>query len=129
MLSPSNKYLWASARLKVSSTGPGSSYISCFLLADNGLIVKRMFMVPTSVGPGAALAVSPAHWSDEYVAVSYNPGGDVEILKLEGRKETENGVEYKTASVVAKLGIGDTGCCANMIWAGRDDVPKNDHTR
>ena len=116
MLSPSGKYLWASTRLRVDATGPGPSYISCFLLDDNGLIVKRMFTVPTSVDPGAALAVTPAFWGEDYAAVSYYPGGDVEILKLEGLKETADGAEYETARAVAKLNVKDAGCCANMIW-------------
>jgi carboxy-cis,cis-muconate cyclase len=75
-----------------------------------------MFMMPTSVNPGAALAVIPAFWSEEYAAVSYYPGGDIEILKLEGRKETADGIEYETARAVVKSGVGDAGCCANVIW-------------
>src|SRR3569833_135475 len=116
MLSSSSRYLWTSTRLKFNATAPGPSYYSCYLLSDNGRFGYRMFMLPTSGDPGAALAVSPAFWSDEYAAFSYYPGGDVEILKLQGKKEADDGVEYETARVVAKLSIGDSGCCANMIW-------------
>jgi carboxy-cis,cis-muconate cyclase len=116
MLSQSSKYLWASTRLKVNSTGPGSSFISCFLLADDGHVVKKMFTMPTSTDAGAPLAITPASWSDEYAAVSYYPGGSIEILKLEGRKETADGVEFETAKAVVKARLAEAGCCANTIW-------------
>ena len=114
MLSASGRYLWATARPSPSSSWTG--YVACFLLADDGNMVRPMFRIPTTEAGGAAEAVSPAPWSDEYAAMAHHPGGYVEVLKMEGRRETGQGVEYASAKVVARVDIGDGGCCANAIW-------------
>ncbi|KAK0615228.1 Lactonase, 7-bladed beta-propeller-domain-containing protein [Bombardia bombarda] len=118
MLSPSGRYLWATARSQQKADVVG--YISVFLLAADGAIVKRMFMVPTTTKGGWANAIRPAFWSDEYAAMTDTPTGYVQIWKLDGPKETEHGVvEYRTAKAVARvdLNVGNaTGCCANAIW-------------
>jgi carboxy-cis,cis-muconate cyclase len=114
MLSKSGRYLWATARAQNNTDNYG--YISAFLLSESGAIVKKMFMVPTTTVGGIANAISPAFWSDEYAAMTDVPTGYVEMFKMEGRKETVDGVEYATARPVAKVTIGDKGCCANVIW-------------
>jgi hypothetical protein len=114
-LSPSNRYLWAAARLRTKDKGPGPSYVSCFLLDDKGLIVKRMFMIPIT-SAGAPVEVTPVPWSDEFVAVSNYPVGEVQMLRMQGRKETTNGVEYDTALTVAGIKIDKLGCCGSHLW-------------
>jgi carboxy-cis,cis-muconate cyclase len=114
MLAPSGRYVWATSRGKRNTEFYG--YISCFLLDSEGMIVKRMFMVPTTTKAGWANAISPAFWNDEYAAMADYPDGYVQIWKMEGKKETENGIEYTTATAIARVDIGDGGCCANAIW-------------
>ena len=118
MLSPSGRYLWATSRSQAAANQTGQ--ISVFLLADDGAIIKKMFMVNTTTTGGIANAISPAFWSDEYAAMADNSNrvqnGYVQIWKMQGRKETSDGIEYQTAVPVAKADMGDTGCCANVIW-------------
>ncbi len=69
-------------------------------------------MVPTTTVGGIANQVSPATFSDEWMALSDYPKGYVEIWQV--KKSTKwNGT---TAVPVAKVDIGDGGCCANTIW-------------
>lgn len=96
MLSRSERYLWATSRAQSNTTYPG--YVSAFLLSGEGQIIKRMFMVPTTTVGGWANAISPAPWSDEYAAMADHPTVYVQMFKMEGRQETEHGVEYTTAT-------------------------------
>ncbi len=114
MLSPSERYLWATARARRGASNVG--YISAYLLDKDGRIVKQMFRIPTTTTGGIANAISPAPFSDEYAAMTDTPTGYVQMFKMEGRKETDDGVEYATARPVARVDIPDGGCCANVIW-------------
>ena len=80
--------------------------------------MKALFRQPSGVeGKGSgSIAIMPAPWSDEYAIYSDSPGGYVEVLKLDGRNETELGVEYSTAKSVARLQIAAKSCCANALW-------------
>ena len=114
MLSKSSRYLWATARAKTNTGYVG--YITAFLLASDGRIVKVMFRVPTTTVGGGANAISPSEFSDEYAAMADWPKGYVEMFKMEGPKTTEHGSDYTTARPVGKVSIGDEGCCANVVW-------------
>jgi carboxy-cis,cis-muconate cyclase len=136
MLSPSARYLWASTRV-MNSTALGAvegnggnttltGYMTAFLLDDDGAVARRMFRVATT-SPATARSrgiqarmtnqVSPAFWSDEFVAVTDYPEGFVEVWKMEGRSEGRDGlVEYAGARAVARVDVADGGCCANVIW-------------
>lgn len=136
MLSPSGRYLWATARVLDTHAvdewngGNGKSsltgYMTAFLLDDEGQVVRRMFRVATTspvtektrgIAKRFASAVSPAFWSDEFVAVTDYPEGYVEVWKMEGRREGRDGlVEYTGARAVARVDVADGGCCANVIW-------------
>jgi carboxy-cis,cis-muconate cyclase len=110
MLSHSNRLLWASARANRNTDYVG--YISCFSLYENGKIKELLFMVPRTTTGGIANQVSPAPFSDEWMALSDFPRGYVEMWRVvKGGKG--NGT---TAVLVAKVEIGDGGCCANTIW-------------
>lgn len=80
--------------------------------------MKQLFRQPVGVeGQGSGSdAVMPAPWSDEYAIYSDSPGGYVEIFKLDGRNETDLGVEYSAAKSVARLQIAKNACCANALW-------------
>lgn len=114
MLSPDSKYLWATARAQSKSNLTG--YISTFLLDSDGVIVKRMFRVPTTTVGGIANAISPAPWGSEWAAMTDVPNGYVQIWKMTGKKEGDHGTEYTSAEAVARVDIADGGCCANAIW-------------
>lgn len=69
-------------------------------------------MEPTTTTGGIANQVSPAPFSDEWMVLSDFPRGYVEIWQVMNLREWE-GI---TARPVAKVEIGDGGCCANTIW-------------
>lgn len=73
---------------------------------------KKLFMVPTTTMSGIANAVTPAPWSDEWVAMADFGTGYVQIWRL-GEEKGTGGVN---ASPVARVDILDGGCCANAIW-------------
>ncbi|KAH7323491.1 carboxy-cis,cis-muconate cyclase [Rhexocercosporidium sp. MPI-PUGE-AT-0058] len=110
MLSHSNRLLWASARANRDTDYVG--YISCFSLAEDGKIKELLFIQPTTTTGGIANQVSPSPFSDDWMALSDFPRGYVEIWQVRNLREGE-GV---TARPVAKVEIGDGGCCANSIW-------------
>ncbi|KAL2063145.1 hypothetical protein VTL71DRAFT_6217 [Oculimacula yallundae] len=111
MLSSSNRLLWASARANKDADYVG--YISCFSLDENGKIEELLFMEPTSTTGGIANQISPAPFSDEWMALSDFPRGYVEIWQV---KNLGGEAGKVTAKPVAKVDIGDGGCCANSIW-------------
>ncbi len=114
MLSRSGKYLWATARGLPNSTFHG--YISGFILDDDGSILKKMFTVPITAAGGTVSSITPAPWDDEWAAMVDASPGCVQMWRMKGAKETQNGVEYNTADAVARIDINDGGCCGNAIW-------------
>ena len=97
--------------------GTGNTgFISAFLLGDDGRILRRMFRIPTTTINRLANAISPAFWSDEYVAMTDFGEGYVQVFRMEDARETRDGVVYSSARPVAKVDIPDGGCCANVIW-------------
>ncbi|KAK7752883.1 hypothetical protein SLS62_005225 [Diatrype stigma] len=108
-LSPSGRYLWASSRARGSAD---LGYLSVFQLDDRGAVEDRLFMVPTTTRGGIANSVSPAPWSDEFVAMTDYGTGYVQIWKVMSGNAEANA----TATAVARVDIVDGGCCANVIW-------------
>jgi carboxy-cis,cis-muconate cyclase len=108
MLSHNMKYLWATARAEPNTNLTG--WISGFQLDSDGRIRKQLFMIPTTTINGIANAVSPAPFSDEWMALTDDPTGFVQIWRL---KNMLNGT---TTVPVVKVDISDGGCCANAIW-------------
>lgn len=100
------KYLVASTRSRETSA-PG--YVSVFSLDPmTGSILEQLFLLPTTVSGGAANAVSPAKFSEEYFAITDSAANFVEVWKI----ETESG--NSTASVVSHVDL-DSGP-ANVVW-------------
>jgi carboxy-cis,cis-muconate cyclase len=117
MLSHSSKLLWATARAMSDSNNTG--FISCFNLDDSGAITDQIFMLPTTTTNGIANAVSPASWSDEFMALTDVPRGYVQIWQLVKGNGTAFGAGrsgWTSANMVAQVDIKDGGCCANAIW-------------
>src|SRR3569833_3328312 len=105
MLSRSNKYLWAIVGARENASLPG--YLSAFLLDDDGSIAKKMFTVSTTTPAGAPTTVSSAPWDDEWAATTDATSGFLQMWKMKGGKDTDNGVVYATAETQAKLSIGE----------------------
>lgn len=103
VLSPSNKYLWASTRAR--ATG-GKGYITAFSLSSSGEVVKQLFLTQTTGSGGSANAITPSFFSDEWMALADSSTGFVEIWQFLN----------ETAKPVARVDIKDGGCCANAIW-------------
>lgn len=113
MLSHSNKLLWATARAMSDSNNIG--FISCFNLDEEGLITDQIFMLPTTTTNGIANAVSPASWSDEFMALADFHLGYVQVWQLV--KGNDRGrSHWVSANMIAQVDIKDGGCCANAIW-------------
>ncbi|RMZ90816.1 hypothetical protein DV736_g1953, partial [Chaetothyriales sp. CBS 134916] len=98
-LSASKKYLWATSRARSSNN---TGYISAFSLESSGAIKKQLFLVPTTASGGAANSVAPSFFSDQWVALTDNSVGFVQIWKL-----AANGT---SAEVAATLNLNDGGC-------------------
>jgi len=105
VLSPSNKYLWATTRARDNSS---KGYISAFSLSATGEVSKQLFLIPTTSSGGAANAITPAFFSDELLALTDSSKGFVEIWKFSS--------DTATAKAVAHIDFEETGCCANAIW-------------
>ncbi|RYP05148.1 hypothetical protein DL764_004002 [Monosporascus ibericus] len=125
-LSPSGRYLWASTRAHAASE---VGYLSMFELDADGAVVPAgrpgsgagpwgkgpLFIVPTTTPGGIANSVSPAPWSDEFVAMTDFRTGYVQIWKMTTKK-MDGAMDKVGAAAVARVDIPDGGCCANVIW-------------
>ncbi|KAE8444559.1 hypothetical protein EG329_014483 [Mollisiaceae sp. DMI_Dod_QoI] len=118
-LSASSKLLWATARAQSGTNDTG--FISQFSLSNEGIITSQVFMIPTTTINGIANAVSPASWSDEWMALADAPKGYVQVWQLVKGNSTQTGMEassegWTSVKMVAQVDINDGGCCANVIW-------------
>ncbi|RYP70976.1 hypothetical protein DL771_005071 [Monosporascus sp. 5C6A] len=125
-LSPSGRYLWASTRGQEASD---VGYLSTFELDKDGAVVSAgrpgsgagpggkgpLFIVPMTTGGGITNHVSPAPWSDEFVAMTDFGTGYVQIWKMTTTKK-DGAMDGVGAAAVARVDIPDGGCCANVIW-------------
>ncbi|MCJ1309826.1 hypothetical protein MMC25_003487 [Agyrium rufum] len=102
-LTSSKKYLFATSR--ANSFGL-QGYISCFRLTPTGSIERQLFIQPTPTSGGHSNAVSPCPWSDEWLALTDDQVGGVEIYRFHE--------EYLAR--VARLDIKDPGFGMNAIW-------------
>lgn len=117
-LSPSGRYLWASSRARGSAD---FGYLSAFRLDDRGAVEEPLFIVPTTTRGSTTNSVSPAPWSDEFVAMTDYGTGYVQIWKMVIGSGGGAGGDSKakandTATPVARVDIADGGCCANVLW-------------
>ncbi|RDW56439.1 carboxy-cis,cis-muconate cyclase [Coleophoma crateriformis] len=102
-LSHSGKYLYATAR---SNDFGITGYISAFKLNDVGVIERQICMNPTPTSGGHSNAVSPCDWSDEWLALTDDQVGGIEIYRW----------NEEFLCRVARLDITDPGFGMNAIW-------------
>lgn len=103
-ISYSTNYLWATSRGRSTGT---DGYISAFTLSADGAIEKQLFLNATTSSGGTANSVAPSDFTDQWVALTDNSEGFVEIWEL---------VDGNATRIVARLDLDDGGCCANAVW-------------
>ncbi|KAF2252018.1 3-carboxy-cis,cis-mucoante lactonizing enzyme [Trematosphaeria pertusa] len=100
----SPKYLITGTRSRSTNA---TGYISAFALdASTGAISEQLFLVPSTASGGAANAVSPAPFSEQYFAITDSGSNFIEVWKI-----ADDGTE---AEAVAHLDL-DVGP-ANVVW-------------
>jgi carboxy-cis,cis-muconate cyclase len=102
-LSHSGKYLFATSR---ANSFDLTGYISAFKLGDAGNIERQLFMNPTPTSGGHSNAISPCDWSDEWLALTDDQVGGIEIYRF----------HKEFLARVARLDVKDPGFGMNAIW-------------
>lgn len=101
--SHSGEYLFATSR---SNDFGVTGYIAAFKLGPSGEIERQICLNPTPTSGGHSNAVSPCPWSDEWLALTDDQVGGIEIYRWHG--------EFLCR--VARLDITDPGFGMNAIW-------------
>ena len=102
-LTHSSKYLLATSRSNKAGV-PG--YIAAFALDDVGAIKKQLFLTETSSSGGHSNAVAPCDWSDEWIALTDDEVGFLEIYRFKD----------EVLCQVARCEVKDPGFGMNAIW-------------
>lgn len=102
-LSHSGKYLFATSR---SNSPSLTGYIAAFRLTPVGAIDRQICLNPTPTSGGHSNAVSPCPWSDEWLALTDDEKGFVEIYRW----------HEEFLGRVAHLDIKEPGFGMNAIW-------------
>jgi carboxy-cis,cis-muconate cyclase len=103
--SSSGKYLFATAR---SNSPKLTGYLNVFKLGPNGEVERQLAMNPTPTSGGHSNAVAPCPWSDEWVALTDDEQGWVEMYRWDS--------EVKVLGRVAHLDIRQPGFGMNAAW-------------
>ena len=99
----SGKYMFASSR--ANSFGL-TGYIAAFKLGDEGNIERQICLNPTPTSGGHSNAVAPCDWSDEWIAITDDQEGWIEIYRWQD----------EFLARVARLRIPEPGFGMNAIW-------------
>lgn len=102
-LSSSGKYMFASSR---ANSFDLTGYLSIFKLRDCGSIEKLLHLLPTPTSGGHSNAISPCPWSDDWLAITDDQEGYVEIYRW------KNEFLHR----VARCRIPEPGFGMNAIW-------------
>ncbi|KAK7564100.1 carboxy-cis,cis-muconate cyclase [Phyllosticta citricarpa] len=102
-LTQSANTLFATTR---SNTIGVPGYISAFSLSKNGHIERQLLLNPTSSSGGHSNAVAPCPWTDEYLAITDDTVGFIEIYRW-----TEGWLGR-----VARCEVTEPGFGMNAIW-------------
>ena len=102
-VSSSGRYLFASSR---ANSFDLTGYIAAFRLRPCGSIEAQLLLNPTPTSGGHSNAVSPCDWSDEWLAITDDQEGWVEIYRW--REEFLHRV--------ARVRIPEPGFGMNAIW-------------
>ena len=76
--SASGKYLFATSR---ANSPKLTGYLAAFELGDRGQVVRQMALNPTPTSGGHSNAVAPCPWSDEWLALTDDEQGWVEMYR------------------------------------------------
>ena len=101
--SQSGKYLFATTRSNTLSI-PG--YISAYKLDEDGAIERQISLQETRSSGGHSNAVSPCPWSDEWIALTDDTVGFIEIWKWENEE----------LSCAVRCEVHEPGFGMNAIW-------------
>jgi carboxy-cis,cis-muconate cyclase len=102
-LTKSSNYLFVTSR---SNSFSLTGYIAAFKIAPSGAIERQICLNPTPTSGGHSNAVSPCPWSDEWLALTDDEKGGVEIYRWHD----------EFLARVARLEIGEKGFGMNAIW-------------
>jgi carboxy-cis,cis-muconate cyclase len=102
-VSRSGKYLFASSR---ANSFDLTGYIAAFKVAENGSIERQICLNPTPTSGGHSNAVAPCDFSDEWLAITDDQEGWVEIYRWQD----------ELLARVARLRIPEPGFGMNAIW-------------
>jgi len=102
-LSHSGKYLFATSRANSFSL---TGYISAFSIGPKGNVERLICLNPTPTSGGHSNAVSPCPWSDEWLALTDDQTGFVEIYRW----------HEEFLARVAHLDVHEPGFGMNAIW-------------
>ncbi|KAI1866895.1 uncharacterized protein JN550_007442 [Neoarthrinium moseri] len=102
-LTRSGRYLFATAR---ANSFDLQGYIAAFRLRDCGSIEEQICLNPTPTSGGHSNAVSPCDWSDEWIAITDDQEGWLEIYRWKD----------EFLGRVARVRIPEPGFGMNAIW-------------
>lgn len=102
-LTMSGKYLFASAR---ANSFDLTGYVAAFRLRGCGSIEAQLCLNPTPTSGGHSNAVAPCDWSDEWVAITDDQEGWVEMYRWKD----------EFLHRVARVQIPEPGFGMNAIW-------------
>ncbi|KAM3512469.1 hypothetical protein MY11210_003886 [Beauveria gryllotalpidicola] len=103
-VSHSGKYLFASSR---SNSVELTGYVAAFKLSDeDGRIERQILLNPTPTSGGHSNAVAPADWTDEWLALTDDEQGWLEIYRWHD----------EFLARVARVRVPEPGFGMNAIW-------------
>lgn len=102
-LNKSASYLFATSR---SNSFDLTGYVAAFKIAPSGAIERQICLNPTPTSGGHSNAVSPCPWSDEWLALTDDEKGGIEIYRWQD----------EFLARVARLEISEPGFGMNAIW-------------
>ena len=102
-LSHSKRYLFATSR---ANSFDLTGYISAFKIGAAGNIERQICLNPTPTSGGHSNAISPADFSDEWLALTDDQQGFVEIYRWHD----------EFLARVAHLDVPEPGFGMNAIW-------------
>ncbi|KAF2765169.1 3-carboxy-cis,cis-mucoante lactonizing enzyme, partial [Teratosphaeria nubilosa] len=102
-VSASGKYLFATAR---SNSPHLTGYMSVFGLGEKGEVERQLCLNPTVTSGGHSNAVAPCPWSDEWVALTDDEKGFVEVYRWKD----------EWLGRVAHLDVQEPGFGMNAAW-------------
>lgn len=102
-LSHSGDYLFASSR---ANSFDLTGYVAAFKLAPEGFIERQICLNPTPTSGGHSNAVSPSDWCDDWVAITDDQEGWLEIYRWQD----------EFLARVARVRVPEPGFGMNAIW-------------